>query len=273
MFINSRKKRDYHQSLDDNQEEYRKFFGIKDKYLIQRESVETEGKKTGYIVYIDLEDDIDWIDLRDDFWNAEDKKQRDAFIAQLNVLQFHPCQNISDEDKFTFKKMLGSIYVLALQKQFDAIPTIMKETENFIIQRNKEAARTMYLELSGVIAFIVLVFWIFDAHYLMWCKEWVAGIAMGILGSYVSVWIRYGKVTMKGLSSRWLHYLESISRLFIGGVFAIVSMTAVKCGVILSNSDPTLLRFTFALVGFASGFSERFVPSMIERFIDSKTNE
>lgn len=268
----SKKRIGYSIPTDDSQRDYREHFGIIDKYCIQVEYGIENGEKTGYIVYIDRDNDIDWIDLRgDEYWSDEELKERDKWIAKLNVVHCQPYKNLSERDILDFKKILGAGYVLSLKKQFDDIQDVLDTALSFVKVRNKECARMLYLEISGIVAIVTMVLWILDSQYWLWNKEWVAGTCMGVLGAYVSVWIRYGKVDMTGLSSKWLHYLESVSRLCIGAIFAIVAMHAIKCGIIFSNVRPEILRFAFALTGFAAGFSERFVPSMIEHFVKSNT--
>ena len=255
------------------QERYREYFGIKDKYLIEQESPETGDGESGFIVYIDYDDDVDWVDRRNDSQIPDEyKKLRNEWLAKLNVLQAKPHRNVDREDVLTYMKMLGAAYVLVMRYSFDNIERMAMAAEAFIDQRNKEVSRKIYLLCSGICSIIVLV--MMSANTVLWSYkvEWINGISMGMLGAYVSVWQRYGKETMTGLSSKTLHVVESLSRLFIGAIFSIVAMFAIKCGLILSNSSPDIMRFVFGLSGFASGFSERFVPSMIERFI-SNTEE
>lgn len=78
-------------SKDESQEAYRKHFGIVDKYLIEQESSNGSNGKSGFIVYIDYDNDVDWVDLRDDAeMTEEQKRMRNEWLAKLNVLQSKP---------------------------------------------------------------------------------------------------------------------------------------------------------------------------------------
>lgn len=256
---------------DKDQEEYRKFFGITDKFLIQYE-IDGEGDNTtGYIVFIDDELDIDWKDYRPDkFWEGDERQTRDKWIAKLNAVESRPCTNLSRDDKLEFKKLIGSGYLLALQKQFEDIPEVIKQSVTFVEARNNEVSRKLFLQSSSIVALFVLLSWGYNAIYYGWELEWYNGIVMGVLGAYVSIWMRYGRMEFTGLSSKYLHYMEATSRLLIGAIFSIVAICAVKCGLILSHEGPELQKFSFAIIGFVSGFSERFVPSLVEKFVDEQ---
>ena len=81
------KKKEKSKYVDPDRELYRKFFNIEDDYLIEYliEQESDEGKETGYIVYIDPENDIDWKVTVPAIWKNESKNFiRKAFVfAQI----------------------------------------------------------------------------------------------------------------------------------------------------------------------------------------------
>lgn len=104
MGIKFRKDKNMKTSSKKNyQEEYRKYFGIKDKYLIDYE-MGNENHETGFIVYIDENGDIRYVD----FSKTNDQFKKDRWIAKLKELQAKSIANISKDNKVTYKKMLGS---------------------------------------------------------------------------------------------------------------------------------------------------------------------
>lgn len=261
--------KDKNKAKDKNQEEYRKFFDIIDKYLIQYRIDET--KKEGWIVFIDDELDIDWVDTRKGYYSSPEEQQKDEWIAKLDLVHQEPCSNISKKEKMTFKKKLGVGYELVMVKRFDAIQEVIDDCLRYVKARNKEASRSIFLWVSIPVAILSIIAWIIDVDNYEWHLPWFAGCTMGLLGSCVSIWSNFGKTQKTGLSSANLHVLEAVCRMLLGVIFAIVAICAIRTGILLKDIDPNIVQFAYGLVGFAAGFSERMVPSMIEKFVDTNT--
>lgn len=273
------KPEDKYPALDDDQRKYRSEFGnIVDKYLIYyRNDADEKNEPYKRIVYIDVENDIDWDERGDDPKNPpteEMKKQRLAALSKLNVEQAMPVQNLSEEEIFTFKKLLGEGYNAALSYNFEQVEMAIREAEKYRSDRNKERSRWLLLTAATLFLFLLVMGYILfvvcteHPHF-----ELISAVFMGAMGSYVSIWSRYGKMDMTGLGTRWLHYLEAVSRMGIGAIFAFVIICALKSGLVLQelNNGAHLLSLYMAL-GFVAGFSEKFVPSVLESFVYKSEN-
>lgn len=254
---------------DGNQRDYRKLFNIQEKFLIHY-SVDNDSKQ-GYIVFVDNENDLDYIDKRDrKDWSDDDKKNCSRYIAKLQIAEATPHLNLDEDQIMAFKRKLGGGYILAMERSFEGIDCVIEEALTFLRQRNIEYARTKFLESANLIAvvFVLIGFLLYLNGITI---KWFYGVIFGVLGAYTSVWTRYGRMMMTGLATKWLHYLESISRLFIGSVFGVVAMFAIKCGLLFSDISSNLELFAYSLVSFAAGFSERLIPSLIEKVINEKS--
>lgn len=260
--------------LDENQKKYREKFGIVDKYLLQYSIEESDSNDNSYIIFIDYEYVIDWIDCRDkSSWSHEHLALFNTYIAKLELIQSRPIFNLTNKEKLAYKIMLGAAYIQVFQLQFDGVDKMIEEAVSFFDKRNSENARKNCLNYSGGITLGCIV--IMLLCYLSPIKNesefiYIFTVFMGILGAYVSIWGRYTRYELEGVSSKWLYVLESLSRLFIGGIFAFIAMLAIKCGLIFSFIDSSMEIYAYALCGFASGLSERFIPSLIEQMT---TNE
>lgn len=267
------KEQEKQEPKDDSQKHYREVFQIKDKFLINYSLEEVDGAEKGYIVFIDYENDLDYVEKRErSGWTEDDNKDFSRYVAKLQKAEATPALSISERQLIIFKRKLGVGYVLALQKNFNGIDRVISDALAYLEQRNTEAARRKFLESGGVIAVLFAI--IGFALYYHGCEnKWYYGIVFGVLGAYTSIWTRYGKLVFTGFASAWLHYLEAGSRLFVGVIFAVVAMFAIKCGLIFSQISPSTELFAYSLVSFAASFSERFIPSLIEKFVNNNLEE
>lgn len=263
-------KEPWEEPRDANQAEYRKTFGIIDKYLLN--CVEEK-----FIVFIDRDNDIDWVE-NTDFEGFSDEERRTFYsvIAKLDRAQAYPCMLLNEKHIIAFKRILGASYVAAFQKSFDGVDETIEEAKQYVRHRNLEKARQIYLTWAGIIALIALTF-LFSIHYLpnlsFMSKEVSSCVIWGIAGAYFSIWQRYEDLLMKGFSTRILLALEAVSRLFIGGIAAYVVYLAYQCQLIFTLLSNVNIIYTCSFLGFIGGLFERFVPSLVESFANKNLTE
>ena len=259
---------------DEKQRLYRaEFDGMVDQYLIEYSSEKDD--KTGEIiyhriVYIDANDDVKWRLSSNARPKGEDEKLHNRAMSKLRIAQALPVQNLSHEEILNYKKVLGWGYNAALVKDWDEVDTAIREATLYRDARNKERSRFMLLGAATLCLSILMAIYVFGLYYKdMICHfDILTGMTMGALGAYVSIWTRYGKMDMTGLGTRWLHYLEAFSRMLIGAVFAMIIIFALKSGILFDGlTMDNHSNYLMALVGFCAGFSEKWIPSVLENFM------
>ena len=78
------KKEENQDPKDDSQKHYREFFKIKDKFLINYTLETVNGEEKGFIVFIDYENDLDYVEERDRVgWTDEDNQNFSRYVARL----------------------------------------------------------------------------------------------------------------------------------------------------------------------------------------------
>ncbi len=257
---------------DDNQKEYREYFKIVDKVLVYYEKNDAktdadDAEKDGYIVFINMQNDIDYVDYRKKTdWTLDEKKEFQSCLGKIQTAEVTPCLNLPWEQVLAFKQILAQGYLKIMQRDFSGIDEIIEDALLFLKQRNLEASRQLFIESAGFVALVAAVTGL-TLYYSDFKNLWIYGILFGILGSFVSIWTRYGKEDMTGLALKSLHVMESISRLFIGAIAAVVIMFAIRSGLMLTVTEGPNMFFFYCVFGFAAGFSERFLPSLIEKII------
>lgn len=249
-------------AVDANQEAYRKKFGIVDKYLIDIQWEPENDSANGYIVFIDFQNDLDYIDCRE--LDEKTRSEQNRWIAKLQHAEAAQCKHLPESQQMDFKRMLGVGYKHTLCGNYDDIQQVINEAKEYLKKRNKEYSRELFLKsglptaiLAGVIG---LICYLWDYR-----DPWIFGIFFGILGAFVSIWTRYGKIQFTGQAHNLMHILECYSRILIGTIFAVVAMVAIQCQLILPQISENEKLYSFIIASFIASFSERFIPSIVER--------
>lgn len=258
-------------ATDENQQKYREFFGIEDQYLIGYEMDTDEKDKkdssedSGYIVFIDFENDIDWINKGyQGKWSDAEKTEFMDCVAKLANAEAVLLLNLSDEEELTFKRMLGAIYIMCFNRNFECVDQMIADAVSFVKRQNTEQSRKILLISAGIVAVLFIVIALIMVHFVGKTCSWFFSVVMGVLGSYVSIWSRYGKEIFTGQSSCVLLVMESTSRMLIGAIFAVVAILSIKSGFIFSSLEMGVWQYLLPLVCFLSGFNERFISSLME---------
>lgn len=262
-------------AMNNIQKEYREEFGgIVDQYLISYSS-ERDEKPDGYhrIVYIDADNDIQWQVEKEDKLAEEDQKSRNQAMSKLRIAQSLPMQNLSHEEIINYKKILGMGYNAALINDWPEVDVAIREAEKYRDDRNKERSRYILLTAATLYVMVFVATCVMVWYYWYLPAE-IWGMAMGAVGAYVSIWMRYGKMDLTGLGTKGLHRLEAFSRILIGVIFALVVVFMVHSQIIFGNlKGANNEMYLLPLMGFCAGFSEKWIPSILERFMSESESQ
>jgi len=218
--------------------------------------------KYNYVVFIDIEGDLDWI-CNDD--HTENKVQPEVFtmIARIMDVEAIPCKHLGKNEWMAFKRMLGTAIVSAFEGGRDEAESLMAQAKAYIEQRIPERSRlwTLWSATIGTIVAGVISYFLRDLTS-------DAPLIFGVFGAYVSI-VRHASIrNVDSSAGKMLHVTEAGVRLLIGAILG-------KIGVLFCNSSlaPEFSQsFCTSVAGirviaFASGLFDAFIPSMISTYI------
>ncbi|NHA03291.1 hypothetical protein G7092_05780 [Mucilaginibacter sp. HC2] len=235
-----------------------------------------------FIVFLDEQFDVDW-STTDDFdqrsQTEEEKKQLNFILNEMANVESYPCHDISNHIIISFKRQIGESLVRAFEKDFDNARLMIKQAKRYIIDRNMEQSRYMYLYACGIATLISGI-----SGVLLWLlRNPIIGLTgetmffallsclVGAFGAFLSVILRIGKTNLDFNASKKLHYMEAISRIIAGMICGFLIALCIKAGIILpifNKIESTHLAMV--LGGLIAGSSERLAPSIIKKFDSSK---
>ena len=180
-------------------------------------------------------------------------------MSKLRIAQSLPVQNLSHDEVINYKKILGMGYNAALINDWPEVDVAIREAGKYRDDRNKERSR--YILLTAA-TFYVMLFGVACAVAWYCCGQQhpeMIGIMMGAVG----------KMDMTGRGTKKLHYLEAFSRILIGVIFAVLVVFMINSGLILGSIEVNATNnYLLPILGFCAGFSEKWIPSILERFMN-----
>lgn len=220
-----------------------------------------------FIVFIDMEDDLDWF-VKDDL-----SKEEEAKIAKVRaeVANLEPrSSEWPKETKLAFKRMLGEALALAFGGDFNSASNMVSYARGFWDGRSREIARVAYIRGCAIASSVVLIIWIIIWNLRLQLPGQLlpifTGMGAGALGSLYSVLLRSNRLTLEPNSPAALHALDGALRIVVGLLGALVVSFAWRLKFLGQfNSAPEDFLLAIAFVGLIAGASERLAPSIIEK--------
>lgn len=187
-----------------------------------------------------------------------------SIVLEINNLP------IDDEDRRIYSKDIANIYKIAYQETEDiAIQYAHKLKE--IIEKNLLICRKVQFMAPALLGFgiVVLITYLISFHYELYIVE---PIIYGSLGGGIAVIINNKKFDVDyNVQSKYI-YFEVIKLIVLSNTMAIVGKIAINAGVILSNIGLEENEYLLYLVFVLCGFSQTFVPSILNQFESDSTH-
>jgi len=235
-----------------------------------------------YIVFIDNENDIDWqtSDSYDKIvLNEEDKKVFNSIMNEAAQIESFIIQGLDLKEILNFKRQIGEALVRNFEHDFESAKQMLKFAKEYIINRNIDKSRFLYLKASGILTLTVLIIGIFAWLFRFQVINYIGITAFflllasinGSLGSFLSIILRMGNTNLDFNANNELHYMEAASKIIAGMISGFLIGLSIKSGILLpifNNINSTHLAMI--LGGLIAGLSERLVPSIIQKIDGSK---
>lgn len=163
-----------------------------------------------------------------------------------------------------------SLYAALLCPDGEDPKTRFDQAKNFIQGKAVERARLTYILLSLLSAALLLV--AADTillHLLSFPVGIVAGMGGGLLGASISIIQRGRKLPVNPIDSPLYLGFQGLLRVVLGLIFGALLMVASQANLVLGTiaANPSALFF----VSVAAGMSERFVPDLLVRSLESES--
>lgn len=119
-------------------------------YLIQ-------SREGMYIVYLDIEDDLDW-SITDEGEKILDGEKFWKLMAIVNSMQNRPCViQLDKKKKRQYNCLLGTALILAIERREEEFEKCIKEAEKYIEEREYEITRKWNAEICCVTFIVILL--------------------------------------------------------------------------------------------------------------------
>ncbi len=231
-----------------------------------------------YIVYIDWENSIDWetTDEYDNSMSIEGKSEYEKMLSQCLIAEHKPSAGLSETTLLSFKAIIGEAIVNCLEHNCKGSLDILKQADEFRLDRVIEKSRSWYLSYSILISGILITAVLLVLNHTKCLSPettWhLKAGAWAAAGACLSIILRSGHLYHASYAGRQLHIIESGCRIFGGFISGQIVYLGIKSGMIFSNlANGEKQFYAISLLALLAGASERFAPSIITQIEESSS--
>jgi hypothetical protein len=232
---------------------------------------------TDYIVYLDEDLYVEWHGVLPDLLGEDGEIINNVGLYETISMPLEGTSHL-----LPFRRLLGESVARLLDSDVKSAKGILDEAGNYLNARTSELARLWFLKSSATLSAAAVI-----VLFLMWGLKPYAiellgntvfeiglGACFGAIGAFMSILSRTSKIKMEAGAGEWIHRIEAGARVLAGTVGAVFVSLLVKANVVLGliNTDDVRGLSYLLLLCFIAGFSERFVPGLINK-IEKQTAE
>lgn len=235
------------------------------------DSAQTKNPKN-ILIFIDRDLDVDWIT------NFDINPEAAAIVAQATALESMPHKHLSKKSIIAFKRLIGLSILSSINGSGDIARKQILDARGFIENRVIECSRSWILQFASLFFLMTVAFLYCQNSFLILQIGGEGSLALSsafaVLGAYLSLVLKIGSEKMDSSSGLYLHFLEVFSKFLVAAICGAVSLVLIR-----SNISPEFVKVIKAdfngilIVGFLSGFSERFIPNIISSYGDKNAKE
>ena len=221
----------------------------------------TKRKEDDFIVFIDKELDVDWIN------NAEIDQKLEESVSYAESIGAKRCKHMPREQILEFKRLIGQAIVNAFQGAPDLSKSLAEGAAQFLKQRTVERSRswTLFAAHLFLIAFSTILI-LFGSIINSSTSGGTEGSGLlclaiqgGLIGAYLSVIQKAGRGEWDAAAGRQIHYIEVFTKLFAGGVLGGIAFAlsrSVHAPISLKAITPD--SYSLFVFSVAAGMSRRY---------------
>lgn len=246
------------------------------KYLIKYRS-----KK--YAIFIDREKEFDW-ETHDNIDEVMSSKKMNSILSGIEHLQHQPCvEYFSYNQKKGLYCLLGECLAYAIDEDYSTSRKVLNKAEQYLNDRKYEITRKWQLSYAiGILGISIIVFLLLNRHLGGICvflnlqeSEFSKMLLLfwGVVGAVFSIIQNTGNTFYDCQSGRFLSFLQIFSKILAGIISSIFIIYLYELGLIFSSLGGNNQTACLTAMCIISGFSERLVPSIINKICKDETTE
>lgn len=226
-----------------------------------------------FVVFINTDNECDW-KTSDEFDKILEphKKQISRILTRAKHIESQLNEGIPEGKRDSYRILICDAISVALQIDFENANSALEKIHSRLAKewsKTYRIAQVLTSIIFFIIAFLLINILLKYSIILPIASDVISysWFLMGVLGAMISVIMRNANIAYESSSHLYLHILESIAKLVVGGTIGCVAVFGVKSGIILSflaDNNPNNVVLNF--VAFSFGFSEKLIPLLTKPF-------